>query len=143
MARIIMWVADQEKSGDIYTDVKRYKSGDVISIVADEQFLTSHVTGRPDWRVLDMPGVPVERLTHLLATDFGFNEVEATKANRVLRRRAVTIDLDMLAAIESDLVKKEEFKDPKKAEKLWLDMRKPSKIVINPAVIGGDPRVIG
>ena len=145
MAQIVVRVRPKDESGSPYVDRERWGRGDVIEVHPDSHVFSQREASNPDWRIIQVPGVPPRKLASFLAPDVGFGDREAERANRVLRRRAFRLDLAALKALTDDRAKlRELLTEPTKAELHALSLVRAAPRLTDPAIIGiQDRRVIG
>lgn len=137
MAKLLIRTQDKPLTGNPYVDRHRSMRGCVIAIVPDSHEFSAEEKAAPYWKIVELPGVPPRRLTQLIAPDTGYGQEEAEKANRVLRRWAVQVDVDGLQALLDDPAKRKELReDPTKAEAHILAVKQDRPKLIDPAVIG-------
>lgn len=137
MAKMLIRTVNKPLSGDPYVDRHRSMRGCVIAIVPDSHEFSAEEKAASYWRILSLPGVPVRRLAELIASDLGYQNPEAEKINRVLRRWAVRINIQNLLTLLADPVKLQILREnPTQAEALILALKEDSPVLIDPAVIG-------
>lgn len=95
MCELLVRVIDKINHDDPYLDVQCTKRGDVIVIVPD-----GHVWGvmeqlDPQYRIVKLPGVPVDDVASLIAPE---PETDPQNPNRMLQRRLFRLDLDNMDA---------------------------------------------
>jgi len=139
MAELLIRTADKPTSGSVYQDVQRLGAGDVVCIVEDGHQWSKKERENPDWQIVVLKGVPVAKLSAVLAPDPGFGDAEAMKVNRVLRRRAFKIDVAALSNVRV----RDDLAAPDKAEATAISLVLPAPAVRDPAILGTDKRVIG
>jgi hypothetical protein len=116
MARVVIWTAPKEMSGDPALDNARYDAGYVVDVLEDDEPISDTVAKETRWRIVNLPGVAAGKLRALAAEEAGFSAAGGTKDPAAMRR-AHKIDLKALAAVEADPVKGQELmSDPVKAE---------------------------
>jgi hypothetical protein len=141
VAELLVWVAEYPKTGDPYVDRSRPSAGCVITIQPDGWKWSKAELTNPDWRVVKLPGIPVEKLTQLTAPDLGYLDPEAEKINKVLRRYTKAFDLPELDALLVHPTKKEDLKTEAKALPLIQEVAKALPVLVDPAVIGEPPKI--
>lgn len=101
--------------------------GDVIDICDDGWAWTYAERTNPDWTLVKLPGVDKEKMSAFLGSEPG-----DPLLNKYLRRRAFSFDI---AGYQSGVIPKDQ------TQALAMKMQKPP--VVDVAVIGADPKVIG
>jgi hypothetical protein len=141
VAELLVRTEDKPKTGDPYTDRHRSGRGCVIAIQPDGWQWSKAEQSAPFWRIVKLPGIPVEKLTQLTAPDLGYLDPEAEKMNKVLRRYTRAFDLAELDALLLHPTKKEDLKTEAKALPLIQVVAKALPVLVDPAVIGDPPKI--
>ena len=89
MARLCVRIAPNNHPTDPSLDALRTHPGDVVCIVDDDHKFSEGELNCGQYRIIDLPGVPQEDLTHLCA------HVEDVEG-KTIRRRAVALDMTAL-----------------------------------------------
>lgn len=91
MAELLVRVVDKVNRDDPYLDAKCLKRGDVVCVCPDGWKWSPAELKNPDWRVLHMPGLSVEKAEVFLGPEI---DEDPKNPSKMLRRRAFKIDLD-------------------------------------------------
>jgi len=139
VAELLVRTEDKPKTGNPYIDRHRSGRGCVIAIQPDGWKWSKAELANPQWRVVQLPGIPVEKLTQLTAPDLGYLDPEAEKQSKVLRRYTTAFDMAELDALLVHPTKKEDLKTEAKALPLIQAVAKALPVLVDPAVIGDPP----
>lgn len=92
MAKLVVKGLDATHANPVKNDAGCYKAGDVVAVMPD-----SYVPGNgeqpPAFVVVDVPGVPVQRLEHLLAEEESSVLTDRDGKPTRTRRRAIQLNL--------------------------------------------------
>jgi hypothetical protein len=89
MAEFLIRVHDKTNPNSIYEDVRCMKRGDVVVVCEDGWPWSQKELTAPYWRIVKVPGMPMEEAQALTTPELGDINV-----NRMLRRRAFKLDVD-------------------------------------------------
>lgn len=98
MCELLIRVTDKINS-DTKANYQATKRGDVIVVVEDGWKWSEKEQKNPDWRIVKLPGVPVEALEYLTHSELDMYqtgaEKEATVQKRTLLKRVRKLNLDV------------------------------------------------
>ncbi len=97
MAEIAICVVDITNPASVYLNTKLPKRGDVLCVVEDGHVWGSSELGQDNWRIIQLPGVPVAALDALLTAEVATSPPGQKGAPNTLQFRGFYLDLDHAA----------------------------------------------
>lgn len=97
---ICIWITDQETNGNPDHDACRHVAGDVIEVLPDGSNWGSDVYKRADWRILRVPGLPMNIADSLRQSQ----KPHAGNPSGLLAKRGVYLDIEQLDIFEGGSV---------------------------------------
>jgi hypothetical protein len=89
MAELVIQMVDRVNPSSAKLDAGCLKRGDVIDICADGWEWSERELTNPNWRIIKLPGIPVETLLDLL-------EAQLAADRTFVRKRSRYLDIDSL-----------------------------------------------
>lgn len=118
MSELVVLLKDPPLTGDAHTDNQRLRRGEVIDVLPDGWEFTARERSRPDWLILRVPDLSVEKAQQYTAAE-PENERGGFAVIRHPRRRLLYLNLDGLTGdtltadeLEARTVRKPPPEDP-------------------------------
>ena len=147
MAELLLRVHDKPRRGDVYLDSQQTQAGDVNTVQLDGWIWGSVELTHPDWRILRIPALTVEAAEVWLSPE---PERSPTMKSRVLQRRGVSFSIAALTQADVSLtawLADDTRRAPIAVASLSLaqiaTLARVKTPLVDPAIIGADPGVIG
>jgi hypothetical protein len=146
MAELLIRVHDKVGS-DIYQNAQLTKAGDVIVVMPNEWTWGFVERSHPDWRLLRVPTLTLSEGQIFLGAE---PNRDPQVRSRVLQRRAVTLSLEALVQADPTLVtwlandrRTTPIQSTRLTSEMFLTLQRLKTPLIDPAIIGESPLVIG
>ena len=137
MAEFLIRVQDKLNLDSPFSDVKCLKRGDVVCVCPDGWRWSDRERTLPFWRIVKVPDMMISEAEAFLTPEPG-----DPVTNKMLQRRAFRFDLSLLdPAFVADDSRKAPFVVTDALNARDAKVLKPA--ISDPAVIGGDSRMIG
>lgn len=147
MCELLVAAVNSHNPDSVYQDTKLPKRGDVVAAREDGWPWGADELTDPAWRLLSIPGAPVQDFLGLLSPEPATSPEELLRPNTLQYRGwflddgAVDVPPDFAAYIADDARTDAIYRVPPGITLAQVVAKRPA--VADPAVIGDDPRVIG
>lgn len=140
MCELLVRVVDKINS-DFYLNCQCTKRGDVIVAQEDGWKWGKEELANPDWRIISMPGVPVNDVAGLLTPEL---PTDPKVTSRTLQRRAFKFNLNAITADLTDASRATSIIAAPVAASDVASLIVAKPVIQDPTIIGAaNPKVIG